>query len=422
MLDIKFLEENREYAIKQLNKRNADFTKIINDILKENAERKLTISKLETLKSEKNKLTKSISELMRNKDVSGVNKVKSEVEKSSKTIGTLEGTLKKIEFSLNEKLISVPNIPNKDIPIGVNEEQNIEVRKYNEEGNVSRETPHWDIATKLGLVDFGIGPKLSGSRFLVYTGKGSKMVRALADILLNHHTNNGYREMFVPVIVNPEAMYGTGQLPKFGDDAYKLENGQYLIPTSEVPLSNIYANEFIDEKLLPIKLTAFTQCFRKESGSAGRDTKGMIRLHQFNKVELVKMTRPEDSMKELELMVGDAEAILKLFKLPYRVVELCSGDIGFSSLKTYDLEVWFPEQNKYREISSCSNCGDFQAMNMKTKFKNSEGKAQYVHTLNGSGVAIDRLFAAILENYFDGEKLVLPDVLKPYFNNEKFIK
>lgn len=422
MLDIKFLEENSEYAIKQLNKRNADFTKIINDALKDNADRKKTIAQLETLKSEKNKLTKSISEFMRSKDTAGANKIKAEVEKSSKTIATLEETLKKVEISLNEKLISIPNIPNKDIPVGVDEEQNVEVRRYNEKGNVSRETPHWDIATKLGLVDFTIGPKLSGSRFLVYTGKGSRMVRALADILLNYHTNNGYKEMFVPVIVNPEAMYGTGQLPKFGDDAYKLENGQYLIPTSEVPLSNIFANEFVDEKALPIKLTAFTQCFRKESGSAGRDTKGMIRLHQFNKVEMVKMTKPEESMKELELMVNDAEAILKLFKLPYRVVELCSGDIGFSSLKTYDLEVWFPEQNKYREISSCSNCGDFQAMNMKTRFKNSDGKTQYIHTLNGSGVAIDRLFAAILENFFDGEKLVLPEVLQPYFNNEKFIK
>ncbi|WP_338983525.1 serine--tRNA ligase [Spiroplasma endosymbiont of Othius punctulatus] len=422
MIDIKFLEENKEYSIAQLNKRNFDFSKVINDVLKDNTDRKKIISELETLKSDKNKLTKSISELMRNNNKSEAAKVKLEIDKSSKKIISLEESLKNIELKLNEKLISIPNIPNKDIPVGVDEEQNVEIRRYNEKGNVSRETPHWDIATKLGLVDFGIGPKLSGSRFLVYTGKGSKMVRALADILLTHHTNNGYKEMFVPVIVNSEAMYGTGQLPKFGEDAYKLENGQYLIPTSEVPLSNIYANEIVEEKQLPIKLTAFTQCFRKESGSAGRDTKGMIRLHQFNKVELVKFSKPENSMDELELMVNDAESILKLFELPYRVVELCSGDIGFSSVKTYDLEVWFPEQNKYREISSCSNCGDFQAINMKTRFRNSAGKAQYVHTLNGSGVAIDRLFAAILENYFDGEKLALPKVLQPYFNNDKFIK
>nr|VZR99427.1 Serine--tRNA ligase [Mycoplasma feriruminatoris] len=216
-------------------------------------------------------------------------------------------------------------------------------------------------------------------------------------------------------------MLGTGQLPKFSEDMYQVGD-QYLIPTSEVPLTNLHANEILSYDVLPLKYTSFTQCFRQEAGSAGRDTKGMIRLHQFNKVELVKIVHPDESMNELELLVKDAEDVLNMFDLPYRVVELCSGDIGFSSTKTYDLEVWFPEQNKYREISSCSNCTDFQARNMQTRFKDKDSKVRLVHTLNGSGVAIDRLIAAILENYWDGEKLVLPTVLRPYFDNKEFLK
>lgn len=271
------------------------------------------------------------------------------------------------------------------------------------------------------MVDFDLGAKLSGSRFVVYTNKGAKMLRALADLLIQTHTDHDYQEMFVPVIVNRELMYGTGQLPKFAEDAY-VTGDQYLIPTAEVPLTNIHANEILDLKTLPKKYVAFSQCFRQEAGSAGRDTKGLIRLHQFNKVELVKIVEPESSVQELELLVEDAQAILELFDLPYRVVELCTGDLGFSATKTYDLEVWFPSQNKYREISSCSNCGDFQARNMMIRYKNNNNETKLVHTLNGSGVAIDRLIAAILENYYDGEKLVLPAKLQPYFNGEKFLK
>jgi seryl-tRNA synthetase len=267
------------------------------------------------------------------------------------------------------------------------------------------------------MVDFELGPKLSGSRFVVYTSRGSKLVRALADILLTRHTNHGYKEFTVPVIVNAETMYGTGQLPKFKEDAY-LVGDQYLSPTAEVQLTNIHANEILDGTKLPLKYTAYSQCFRQEAGSAGRDTKGLIRLHQFNKVEMVKFVRPENSEAELQSLVKDAEAILQLFNLPYRVVELSTGDMGFSSQKTYDLEVWFPSQNTYREISSCSNCGDFQARNMKIRYRDENGQTNLVHTLNGSGVAIDRLFAAILENFWDGEKLVLPEVLRPYFEQK----
>ncbi|AUM62258.1 serine--tRNA ligase [Spiroplasma monobiae] len=421
MLDINKIENDFDKVCSDLGKRNKDFKNELNEIVELNLQRKKITFEVEELKSEKNKISKDIGVLARENKKDEIEKLKNAVSEINIKIEKLDYELKNVSDNLNLKLSYIPNIPNKNIPLGKDEEDNVEVKKWNSDNLKNGGEAHWEIASKLGLVDFELGAKLSGSRFVVYTNKGAKMIRALTDILINRHTNNGYKEMWLPLIVNKENMYGTGQLPKFEEDAYKVDD-QYLIPTSEVPLTNTVRDKILDKSELPMYLTAFTQCFRKEAGSAGRDTKGLIRLHQFNKVEMVKITDSKTSYEELDKMLLDAEDCLQLFNLPYRVVELCGGDIGFSSAKTYDLEVWFPNQNKFREISSCSNCLDFQAKRIMTRYKNDEGKNEYVHTLNGSGLAIDRLFAAIMENYYDGEKLILPEVLKQYFGNQEFLK
>ncbi|WP_338985107.1 serine--tRNA ligase [Spiroplasma endosymbiont of Diplazon laetatorius] len=421
MLDINKIENDFEKVCSDLAKRNKDFKNDLTEVVELNSQRKKITFEVEELKSEKNKISKDIGVLARENKKEEIEKLKNQVSEINIKIEKLDADLKIISESLNSKLSYIPNIPNENIPLGKDEEDNVEIKKWNSDNLKTDGEAHWEIASKLGLVDFELGSKLSGSRFVVYTNLGAKMIRALTDILITRHTNNGYKEMWLPLIVNKENMYGTGQLPKFEEDAYKLDD-QYLIPTSEVPLTNTVRDKILDKSELPMYLTAFTQCFRKEAGSAGRDTKGLIRLHQFNKVEMVKITDSKTSFEELEKMLLDAEDCLQLFNLPYRVVELCGGDIGFSSAKTYDLEVWFPNQNKYREISSCSNCLDFQAKRIMTRYKNDDGKNEYVHTLNGSGLAIDRLFAAIMENYYDGEKLVLPDVIRPYFGNQEFLK
>ncbi|ATI72974.1 serine--tRNA ligase [Mesoplasma florum] len=421
MLDINFIESNLVKVKEQLNKRSGDYSLIIDEAVELNVQRKSILKEVENLKANKNNLSKQVGELMRNKQSDEANKIKEEVTLINSKIEKLDNSLKLVQEQLTNKLQNIPNIPNDNMPIGNDDNDNVEVRQWGNELIKKHNTPHWDIADKLKLVDFEAGPKLSGSRFVVYTGLGAKLVRSLSNILLNLHTSKGYTEITVPLLVNPQAMYGTGQLPKFKEDAYITTNDQYLIPTGEVPLTNLHAGEILDLNQLPIHYTTYSQCFRQEAGSAGRDTKGLIRLHQFNKVELVKITNQESSEAELQAMVNDAEAVLQLFNLPYRVVELCTGDVGFSSSKTYDLEVWFPEQNKYREISSCSNCTDFQARNMQTRYRDANGEVKLAHTLNGSGVAIDRLIAAILENYWDGEKLILPTVLKPYFGNQEYI-
>ncbi|ATQ35182.1 seryl-tRNA synthetase [Mesoplasma entomophilum] len=422
MLDINFIESNLVKVKEQLNKRSGEYTLILDEAVELNIQRKSILKEVENLKANKNNLSKQVGELMRNKQVEEANKIKNDVASINTKIDTLDEKLKEVQEELTIKLQNIPNIPNDDMPVGNDDNDNVEVRVWGNEFVKNHDTAHWDIADKLKLVDFEAGPKLSGSRFVVYTGLGSKLVRSLANVILDLHTSKGYKEITVPLLVNPQAMYGTGQLPKFKEDAYITANDQYLIPTGEVPLTNLHAGEILDANQLPIHYTTYSQCFRQEAGSAGRDTKGLIRLHQFNKVELVKLTDQESSEIELQTMVKDAEAVLQLFNLPYRVVELCTGDVGFSSTKTYDLEVWFPEQNKYREISSCSNCTDFQARNMQTRYRDANGEVKLVHTLNGSGVAIDRLIAAILENYWDGEKLIIPTVLKPYFGNQEFIK
>ncbi|AHI52346.1 serine--tRNA ligase [Spiroplasma culicicola] len=421
MLDINRIESDFDFVCEQLNKRQKDFTNDLKIVLDLNNKRKELIKEVEELKAQKNKISKEIGILARENKTDEIEKIKTEVTNTGNKIDSLDEQLKNIVEQLNSKLAEIPNVPNENMPVGKDDQDNPEIRRWEEPGLKKSDLAHWDIGQKLNLVNFELGAKISGSRFLVYENNGSKMIRAIADILLNKHKSNGYKEMWLPLLVNSENMYGTGQLPKFEEDAYKVDD-QYLIPTSEVPLTNVVRNEILDHKQLPMYLTAFTQCFRREAGSAGRDTKGMIRLHQFNKVEMVKIVHPNNSYQELESMVNDAEECLKMFEVPYRVVELCTGDVGFSSQKTYDLEVWFPEQNKFREISSCSNCGDFQARRMQARFKNEEGKIEYLHTLNGSGLAIDRLFAAMIENHFDGEKLYLPKVLRPYFDNQEYLK
>ncbi|ATZ21222.1 serine--tRNA ligase [Mesoplasma tabanidae] len=422
MLDINFIENNLVKVKKQLNKRNGEYSLILDEVVELNIQRKSILKEVENLKANKNNLSKQVGELMRDKQIDDANKIKNEVTLINSSIDILDEKLKAIQEQLTIKLQNIPNIPNDKMPVGNDDNDNVEIRTWGKEFVKNHDKAHWDIADKLKLVDFEAGPKLSGSRFVVYTGLGAKLVRSLSNILLNLHTSKGYTEITVPLLVNSQAMYGTGQLPKFKEDAYITTNDQYLIPTGEVPLTNLHAGEILDLTQLPIHYTTYSQCFRQEAGSAGRDTKGLIRLHQFNKVELVKITDQESSEAELQAMVRDAEAVLQLFNLPYRLVELCTGDVGFSSTKTYDLEVWFPEQNKYREISSCSNCTDFQARNMQTRYRDANGEVKLVHTLNGSGVAIDRLLAAILENYWDGEKLILPIVLRPYFDNTEYIK
>lgn len=421
MLDINFIEENLDYVKKNLNSRGSNFSKDLDQLLKLNKKRKLFIKEVENLRSQKNKLSKEIGKLVVKKPLNKllIEEIKNKVVKVNSNILELENNNENILEELTLILRQIPNLIDDSIPFGNNELDNLEIKRV---GKIFKKDnlPHWEIAKKLDLCDFDLGTKLSGSRFLVYTKRGAKMIRVLADVLISYHNKNGYDEFGIPLIVNSEAMFGTGQLPKFGSDAYRVGE-QFLIPTAEVGLTNFHSNEILNLKDLPLKYVSFSQCFRQEAGSAGKDTRGMIRLHQFNKVELVKIVQPENSMDELEKLLLDAEGILNLFNLPYRVVNLCSGDIGFSATKTYDLEVWFPNQKKYREISSCSNCGDFQARNIKTRYRDKDETIRLVHTLNGSGVAIDRLFASILENYWDGERLMLPAVLKPYFDNQDFL-
>ena len=422
MLDINKIENNFKEVCDLLNIRQQDYTNKLKEILDLNSKRKTIIQEVENLKSIKNSSSKKIGILLQKKELNEVNALKKDVEKMSLKINELDKELNIIGDNMNNKLLFIPNTLNKSVPVGVDENDNVWIRQWETKTKPKNNSlPHWEIAKKLKLVDFEYGVKLSGSRFLSYVGNGSKMVRAIVDILLTRHIKHGYYEILPPLLVNKENMIGAGQLPKFENDAYSIDS-QYLIPTSEVALVNSVRDEVVIQNKLPIYLTAATPCFRKESGSAGIDTKGMIRMHQFNKVELVKICLPSTSEEELEKMVLDAENCLQMFEIPYRVIELCSGDVGFHSQKTYDLEVWLPNQNKYREISSCSNCGDFQARRMNAKYKDENGKLNFLHTLNGTGVAVDRLIAALLENHYDGEVLYLPEVLRPYFNNEKYLK
>ena len=350
------------------------------------------------------------------------------LQEAVKNLGDEIKKLEEDEVSLNDKithlLLTTPNLPQEEVPIGEDETKNVvidswgEIRKFEFEPK-----PHWDIAVQNDIIDFERGVKLAQSRFTLYKNKGAKLERAIINFFLDIHTNeHGYTEILPPFLVNSQTMQGTGQLPKFQEDMYKCENEDlYLIPTAEVPLTNIYSNEIIDEDSLPYLMTAYTPCFRREAGSAGKDTRGLIRVHQFNKVEMVKITHPEKSEEEHQQMVKNAKKVLELLGLPYRTVELSTGDMGFSASKCYDIEVWMPSYNMYREISSCSNCSDFQARRANIKYRDKKtGKLNFVHTLNGSGVAVGRTVAAILENYQQEDgSVIVPEVLRKYTGFDK---
>ncbi|WIF95911.1 serine--tRNA ligase [Caminicella sporogenes] len=425
MLDIKRIRNEFDEVKRLIEMRGkGDFG--LEEVLKLDEKRRQIIGEVEQMKNRQNIVSKEIPKLKREgKDVS---EVLAEMKELSNKIKDMDNELKKIDEQIREKLLTIPNTPRYDTPEGDSDENNVEVKRVGEPRKFDFESKaHWDIGTHLGILDFERASKITGSRFTVYRGLGAKLERALINFMLElHTTEHGYEEIIPPFMVNRDSMIGTGQLPKFEEDMFYLPSKDYyLIPTAEVPVTNLYMNEILDGEKLPIYHTAYTPCFRKEAGSAGRDTRGLIRQHQFNKVELVKFTRPEDSYKELESLLAAAEEVLKRLKLPYRVVRLCGGDLGFSSAMTYDIEVWMPSYGRYLEISSCSNFEDYQARRANIRFRpEPKGKVEYVHTLNGSGLAVGRTLAAILENYQQEDgSVVIPEVLRPYMGGlEKITK
>ena len=376
------------------------------------------MQKLQEAQSRRNALSKDVGDAMKAGDKARAETLKAEVAGLKDFIGSGEETERKLNADLTAALSVIPNLPLDDVPDGKDEHGNIEVRRWGTPPAFAYEPrQHFDIGEYLGLMDFEGAAKIAGARFVVMKGQLARMERALAQFMLDHQTGvNGYTEHFVPYMVNDAAMYGTGQLPKFAEDLFKTTDGRWLIPTAEVSLTNLVRERVLDEKELPLRLTAYTPCFRSEAGSAGRDTRGMVRQHQFTKVELVSVTTPEQSRDELERMTGCAESVLQKLGLAYRVMRLCTGDMGFGSRMTYDLEVWLPGQNTYREISSCSVCGDFQARRMEARCKTADAKgSRYVHTLNGSGLAVGRTLIAVLENYQNPDgSVTIPEVLRPY--------
>ncbi len=423
MLDLKFINTHLEGVKTAMAKRRA---KIDFSLLTDNDEkRKALLLNIEELRHTRNKVSDEIAGIKKSGGDAGplIEKMKD----VSDTIKTLDKDLAAIETAIQSFLISLPNLPHDSVPVGKDETENRFERKYGDPRTFDFEIkPHWEIGEALGILDLARAGKLAGARFPLYFGNGARLERALINFMLDTHVaRHGYTETLPPFIVNRATMTGTGQLPKFEADLFKIEGWDYfLIPTSEVPMTNIYAGEIIDESLLPCKFTAYTPCFRSEAGSYGKDTKGLIRQHQFNKVELVKLTTPESSFEELEALLANAEKILQLLELPYQVISLCTGDLGFSAAKTYDIEVWMPGQDKYREISSCSNCLDFQARRANIRFRRKGGKKpEYVHTLNGSGLAVGRTFAAILENYQNPDgSVAIPKILIPYMGGQTVIR
>jgi seryl-tRNA synthetase len=415
MLDIELLRKNPEFVKERLRLRREDYPRLVDEVLRLDEERRSILRGLEALRAERNSLSKEIGKLKsQGEQTAGL---EGKVKEIKEKIEGLEDKLSKVEEQLKSVMLSIPNIPHQSVPVGKDETENVELRSWGVPRDFDFEPKaHYEIGEALGILDFERGASLSGSRFTVMWGLGAKLERALINFMLDFHTSRGYKEVWVPHLVKPEILEGTGQLPKFEEDLYFCErDGLYLIPTAEVPLTNLFRDTILEEKDLPIYVTAYTPCYRREAGAYGKDIRGIIRQHQFDKVELVKIVHPDTSDQELERLTADAEEILKLLGLPYRVVALCTGDLGFASAKTYDIEVWFPSQNKYREISSCSNCTDFQARRMNTRFKDSEGRKRFVHTLNGSGLAVGRTLAAILENYQQKDgSVIVPEVLRDY--------
>ena len=419
MHDINKIRENKDLFLSGWKKRGLEID--IDKILNIDRDLRKSITSLQELQTKRNDISKLIGKAKKEGDNTKADELSKEVQEFKKLMQELEESKANLSDKLNEYLSSLPNIPHDDVPVGQDESSNIQIREF---GKKSKPSPnHYEIGEKMGLLDFDTAAKLSGSRFSLLKKDLALLERSLANYMIDQHVSkNGYDEISVPYLVKDAAMYGTGQLPKFSDDQFKTEDGSWLIPTAEVPLTNMVSNSNLDATDLPLRYVAYTQCFRKEAGAAGKDTKGLIRLHQFPKVELVSIVKPESSLDELERLLNCAEGILKSLNLPYRVMILSSGDMGFSAIKTYDLEVWLPGQNLYREISSCSLCSDFQSRRMNTRFKDSNNKKIHPHTLNGSGLAVGRTLVAILENYYEGNGIVVvPDVLQPYMGGIKKI-
>ncbi len=423
MIDIRILRNEPEKLIEAL-KRRKETRVDVDGLLALDKKRREIVFEVEQMKSKQNTISKQIPSMK--KEGKDTAPIFAEMKVLSDDIKKLDDEVREIDEKIEAIMYTIPNIANPTVPEGDTDEDNIEVRRFMEPTKFDFEPKaHWDLGENLNILDPTTAAKITGTRFTVYRGAGAQLERAVINFYLDTHTTqNGYKEIFPPFMVHRNSMVGTGQLPKFEEDAFKVANTDYfMVPTAEVPVTNMHRDEILDGSKLPIKYVAYTACFRAEAGSAGRDTRGLIRQHQFNKVELVKFTNPENSYEELEKLVNDAESVLKLLKLPYRVVKICIGDLGFTAAMKYDIEVWMPSYNRFVEISSCSNFEDFQSRRANIKFKNSiKDKAQLVHTLNGSGVAIGRTVAAILENYQNEDgSITVPEVLRPYMGGKEII-
>ena len=425
MLDIKFVRENPDLVDKACESRqNAHWDR--EKFFELDEERRSVIAEVEALQAARNSASKEIGQLMHEGKKEEAEAKKAEVAANKERIATLDDRRDAVEKELFDLVAAIPNIPHEDVPYGKDDSDNPEVRRWGTPREFDFEPKaHWDLGPELGIIDFDRGVKLAGTRFYLLGGMGARMERALINFFIDMHNKAGFKEWWPPVITNHDSLFGTGQLPKFDEDLYHVQPDLYLIPTAEVQLTNIHRDEVLDASKLPLLYTAFTPCFREEAGSAGRDTRGIIRVHEFDKVEMVKFAKPEDSMNQLESMVAEAELCLQTLGLPYHVVTLCTGDIGFSATKCYDIEVWLPSYNNYKEISSCSNCWDFQARRANIRYKDpAEFKGtRLVHTLNGSGLAVGRTMAAIMENYQNADgSITVPEVLVPYMGGvEKIV-
>ncbi|WP_270744956.1 serine--tRNA ligase [Lactococcus petauri] len=423
MLDIKKIRADFDGVAAKLETRGVK-KETLQELHELDVRRRELIVQSENLKKERNAVSDEIALVKREKG--DASEKITAMKQVSADIKVIDAELADIEEKLTTYTTTLPNLPHDDVPVGADEDDNVEIRRHGQTPEFSFEPkPHWDLGESLGILDWERGGKVTGSRFLFYKGAGARLERALYNFMLDEHAKEGYTEMITPYMVNQDSMFGTGQYPKFKEDTFEVndDRGFVLIPTAEVPLTNYYRGEILDNAKLPIYFTAMSPSFRSEAGSAGRDTRGLIRLHQFHKVEMVKFARPEESYNELEKMVVNAENILQKLGLAYRVIALSTGDMGFSAAKTYDLEVWIPAQNTYREISSCSNCEDFQARRAQIRYRDEDGKVNLLHTLNGSGLAVGRTVAAILENYQNEDgSVTVPEVLRPYMGGLEVIK
>lgn len=423
MLDIKFIKANPDLVKTAVKNRGGNLDALIDELIATDDKRRELTSQVEAMKAEQNIASKQIPAFK--KEGKDCSELMAKMKEISENIKNISGELSNLEAKQKELILNIPNVPHESVPIGKDDSCNPEIRRSGEPKKFDFEPKaHWDIGADLGILDPETAAKVTGTRFHFYKGLGARLERAIISYFLDTHTDNGYTEILPPFMANRASMTATGQLPKFEEDAFKLTNDYFLIPTAEVPVTNMHRDEILDGNKLPIKYAAYSACFRAEAGSAGRDTRGLIRQHQFNKVELVKFADPENSYEELEKLTNDAERVLKGLGLPYRVVCLCTGDLGFSSAKTYDIEVWMPSYGRYVEISSCSNFEDYQARRGSIRFKKDvKDKAQFVHTLNGSGVAVGRTVAAILENYQNADgSVTVPQALVPYMRCEKIEK